>query len=166
MRKPKITKIKTIKEAMALHYPIEILPFDSENGIMYEACIPQLGRYRFTGIGETSDEAIESLNKIKKEIFIQMLEEGKEIPIPDDPDEDFSGRFVLRMSKDLHKELVFSARDKDISLNKHINDILDKWKHCSDSTEFDAYKNQAIESVKKGIEKAFSHYIDNDEGFG
>lgn len=139
---------KNLNYYISLHYPIEVLPFDSEDGLMYEACIPQLGRYAFTGIGETADQAIESLNKIKGELFSQMIEEGKDIPEPEDPEEDFSGKLLLRMDKSLHKELALVARNKNISLNKQINEILNNWEHL-DSIENIVYKH-----VKKGVEKA------------
>jgi antitoxin HicB len=149
MKEKKMKKSKNLEYYNSLHYAIEIIPFDTEDdGLMYEACIPQLGRYAFSGIGESADKAIESLNTLKSELFAEMIEEGREIPEPEDPEEEFSGRFVLRVDKGLHKELVIAARDKNISLNKHVNDILTNWKQSS------YLENLVHESVKIGIKKA------------
>jgi predicted HicB family RNase H-like nuclease len=42
-----------------------------------------------------------------------------------DPDrQDYSGRFVLRMPKFLHRELVQSARKNSVSLNQYVCALL------------------------------------------
>jgi antitoxin HicB len=48
------------------------------------------------------------------------LEEG--IPIPEPrPDEDYSGKFVVRVPRSLHRELVQRAEQEGVSLNQYIN---------------------------------------------
>jgi hypothetical protein len=51
------------------------------------------------------------------------LEEG--IPIPEPrPEEDYSGKFVVRVPRSLHRELVEHAEREGVSLNQYINVVL------------------------------------------
>ncbi len=54
---------------MGLNYPIEILKIPADEGGGYYACIPQLGRDVFLGDGETVEEAMNNLQRVKKEWF-------------------------------------------------------------------------------------------------
>jgi antitoxin HicB len=48
------------------------------------------------------------------------LEEGLPIPEPR-PDEAYSGKFVVRVPRSLHRELVEMAEHEGVSLNQYIN---------------------------------------------
>jgi antitoxin HicB len=51
------------------------------------------------------------------------LEEG--IPIPEPrPEADYSGKFVVRVPRSLHRELVQRAEEEGVSLNQYINVVL------------------------------------------
>jgi len=73
---------KDLNYYLNLKYSIEINPIPEEEGGGYEACIPQLGRYAFVGDGDTIEEALKSLEEIKKDIFEDWYKRGKEIPEP------------------------------------------------------------------------------------
>ncbi|MBL1259932.1 MAG: type II toxin-antitoxin system HicB family antitoxin [Thiotrichaceae bacterium] len=46
------------------------------------------------------------------------------------PDKPFSGRFVLRTSPDLHRELYVEAKKEGVSLNQWINQRLSSFLHA------------------------------------
>jgi antitoxin HicB len=46
------------------------------------------------------------------------LELGREIPEPVPENDDFSGRFVLRLPKSLHRDLADRAKRENVSLNQ------------------------------------------------
>jgi len=107
-----------------LPYAIEVVPIPNSQGGGYTARLPEIGRYAITGDGETPEEAINSLEKAKGERFEEYLERGIEIPLPKDEDEEYSGRFVLRIPKILHHQLAVAAKKNSTSLNQYIGYLL------------------------------------------
>lgn len=67
--------------------------------------------------GDTVEEALAMLEDAKKGWLDLALKEGWEIPVPD-RDEEYSGRFVVRIPKSLHRRLVKKAHDENVSLNQ------------------------------------------------
>lgn len=115
---------KDLKYYLGLRYQITITPIAEERGGGYEAAIPQLGRYTFVGDGDTIENAIKNLNKIKKEYFKNFLKERIAISEPEKGDEEHSGRILLRLPKYIHKALLEQARNAGISLNQHISNLV------------------------------------------
>lgn len=116
---------KDLNYYMNLDYPMEIVRIPDDEGGGFAATIPQLGRNAFVGDGETVDEAIKNLEQIKLELFEDYYK--KEIPIPEpkqEEDEDYSGRFVMRIPKELHRYLAKRAADNNISLNQYVQYLL------------------------------------------
>jgi len=112
---------------MSLEYPVEIRRVAEEDGGGYNASIPSLGRYTFTGDGKTVQEAYQDLEEVKREVFADLLEEGIPIPEPVPEEEDhYSGKLLLRMPKRLHAELSEQAKKNGISLNQHLIYLLTK----------------------------------------
>jgi predicted RNase H-like HicB family nuclease len=110
---------KRLDEYMRLPYAIEIIPISEDEGGGYTASIPQLGKFAFTGDGETIEEAIQNLNEVKKDLFSRYLQKGISIPLPKaEADKDFSGRFVLRIPVELHRYLSAEARKNGSTLNQ------------------------------------------------
>ena len=126
---------KDLKYYLSKRYPIEVNPIPPEDGGGYETCIPQLGRYAFVGTGDTIKEAIENLESFKREMFRDYLEKGVQIPEPRVVEEDFSGKFVVRIPKILHSELVKMARDNNVSLNQFVVYLI--------STNFEKFKSES-----------------------
>jgi len=114
---------KKLKRFLAYRYSIAInfIPEDEGGGVA--ATIPFLGEDAFVGDGETVDEAILNLNRLKEELFKYYLEKGIEIP-PPPKDEAFSGKFVLRVPKALHQNLVENAQRNGVSLNQYCMSLL------------------------------------------
>ncbi len=116
---------KSLKYYLDLDYPIEIRKVDEKEGGGYTATIPQLGKYAFVGDGDTIEEAIESLNNIKEYLLEKYLEEGIPVPEPQsDEEKEYSGKFLLRVPKDLHRFLAQEAKKNDTTLNQYCTYIL------------------------------------------
>ena len=91
----------------------EVIEVDPAGG--YVGYIPEL-RGCITQ-GETKAEILEMLEDAKKAWISTALDDGMEIPEPL-REEDFSGRFNLRIPKSLHKRLAMQAKAEGVSLNQ------------------------------------------------
>jgi antitoxin HicB len=68
--------------------------------------------------GETPEEAMELLRDAMRLWLVVAVERGDPIPEPArEPSRDFSGRFVLRLPKSLHRQLAERAEAEGVSLN-------------------------------------------------
>ena len=74
---------RDLKYYLNLPYKIEIEPIPEEDGGGFAAYFPELGKYTLAGGGETIEEALQSLNEIKKIMFKEWLEQGVSIPEPE-----------------------------------------------------------------------------------
>ncbi len=73
--------------------------------------------------GETAEEAVAMIQEAMQGWLEVALEHGDPIPEPQ-PDEEFSGKFVVRVPRSLHRELVAAAEREGVSLNQFINTAL------------------------------------------
>ena len=110
-------ELKNLVYYQNLRYPIEIL----EDNDAYVASIPDLPGC--VSYGETIPEAVESLREVKKLWLEGRLEAGLSIPEPSELDE-YSGKFVLRITRALHKSLQRESQRQGVSLNQYIGQIL------------------------------------------
>jgi len=106
---------------LKLRYPVEIIPIPEEEGGGYIARMPQFGD-AIIGDGDTPEEALADLEEFKKERFRDFLETGK--PIPEPEKEEYSGRFVVRIPKYLHRALAEEAKKNRVSLNQFVTSLL------------------------------------------
>lgn len=102
---------------LELPYAVEIVP--DEGGFL--ASIPDLPGCMSSG--ETAESALQGLQQAKELWFEGRLESGEPIPEPSDEGE-YSGKFVLRLPRSLHRELDLAARRDGISLNQYILRLL------------------------------------------
>lgn len=73
--------------------------------------------------GDTANEAIANIQEAL-ELWLEVaLEHGDAIPEPRS-DEEYSGKFVVRVPRSLHRELAETANREGISLNQYINAAL------------------------------------------
>ena len=116
---------KSLDYYLSLDYPIEVVKISEEDGGGYSAFIRQLGKLAFRGDGENIPEAIADLGEVKELLFEEYLEKGIEIPEPVQEEErSFSGRFVLRLPADLHRELAEQAEQNQTTLNQYCVSLL------------------------------------------
>ncbi len=117
---------KNLNYYLKKNYRIEILPISDEEGGGFIARLPQFGNMGIIGDGETVDEAIKNLEESKAIRFKRYIEEGVSIPVPEDEIDlgDYSGKFLVRISKTIHKDLAHTAKSEGISLNQLAGSIL------------------------------------------
>jgi|LSQX01.1.fsa_nt_gb predicted RNase H-like HicB family nuclease len=110
----------SLKELLQLNYKVEIEKIPDSEGGGYCASIPLLGKNACRGDGDTVEEAYESLDSIKEYLFKKWLSEGTNIPVPlNDNIEDVSGKFLLRLPKELHYDLHRRAKENETTLNQY-----------------------------------------------
>ena len=113
--------MKTIEYYMTLPYKLEIVPDPDEGG--YAASYPEL-RGCVT-CGDTLESVAANAEDCKREWLTAALEDGIEIPEPNDAGE-YSGQFKLRIPKSLHKSLAEHSKAEGISMNQYCLYLLTK----------------------------------------
>jgi predicted RNase H-like HicB family nuclease len=73
--------------------------------------------------GETPQEALSSLDVARGLWIESRLATGLEVPEPQEEPQ-YSGRFVLRIAKSMHRELAQEAEAEGVSLNSFIGQVL------------------------------------------
>jgi antitoxin HicB len=109
---------KAVEDYLKLPYHIEIIRDDDEENpgwvarvIELPGCITQ---------GDTFEELGEMIDDAMRSWIGVALEDG--IPIPDPaPNEDYSGKFVVRLPRSLHRQLAEAAEREGVSLNQFVN---------------------------------------------
>jgi len=109
---------KPLEYYLELNYPVTLYRAE-EGGFAAEiedlqGCLTQ---------GETIEEAIENIEEARQLWIKVAYEDGVEIPIPR-TDEEYSGRFLVRIPKSLHRRLTEQARYEGVSLNQHVESML------------------------------------------
>lgn len=104
---------KEIEYYLSLPYRFEIIPAE-EGG--YVGIVPDLPGCITQG--ETIEEIVHMVNDAKRAWIETAIEEGVDIPEPTVHDEDYSGKFVVRVPKSLHRDLVRKAKEENVSLNQ------------------------------------------------
>jgi len=141
---------KDLEYYMKLNYPLEVIQVPEDEGGGFIVTIPALGRASMNAYGETFEEALLLLNEIKKESFTRWLEEGLPIPEPaEEAEEEYSGRFVLRIPKFLHRMLAERAERENVSLNSLINALL----------ALALSESNTIDKIKDAIKAIFKDYV-------
>ena len=147
---------KTLEYYMSLDYPVEIRRIDDSLGGGYMASIPSLGSYAFLGDGATPQQAYDNLLATKKQVFEEYLEEGLAIPEPVDQSEyeDYSGKYPLRMPRELHATLAAAAKRNHTSLNQYLVYAL---------SSFDA-KRSLTQEASKALSTAVTRCVTSEPG--
>jgi antitoxin HicB len=92
---------------------------DTEEGYLAEA--PELPGC-FTA-GDTPEEALELLRGAMYAWLLVRVEQGFAIPDAE-PEQDYSGKFIVRLPKTLHRELAKQAEREGVSLNALVSTYL------------------------------------------
>ena len=135
-------------ELMELNYPVELLKEDHQ----FTASYPDLpGCVSF---GNTPNEAISELEAVKSLWIRCQLKSGNTVPLPSSYEDRFSGKFVIRIPKVLHRALHTEAEQQDVSLNQYVNYILSN-RH-SNRNERSVDYSIIVERVLSGLRDAVS----------
>ena len=70
--------------------------------------------------GDTVEDAMTMIEDAMRGWLDVSLEDGDDIPEPK-LDEDYSGKFVVRLPRSLHRQLVETAEREGVSLNQFVN---------------------------------------------
>jgi antitoxin HicB len=132
---------------MSLPYPMEL--HEEEDG--FTALYPDLPGC--VSYGDTPNDAVQRL-KVTKRLWIEgKLEAGFEIPLPSETPE-FSGKFVLRIPRDLHAALHAEAAHQGTSLNQYVGHVL-ACRHAQ--TKLDM--NEVVANISASILPALTQSI-------
>lgn len=116
-------KSKTIEEYMALPYSVEITPQIEDDGTTYFARVVELPGC-MTEV-DSFEEVEEMIHDAMQGWLEVAMEIGKKIPEPKLV-EQYSGKFVLRLPKSLHRDATRAAHREAVSLNQYIVAIISK----------------------------------------
>lgn len=118
---------KDLKYYKNLDYDIKIEKESYEGEHWYIAYCDELGRGSCYGTGSTQQEALTNFFKDKNE-FIELLYDEKKPILEPRPKEEsepvLSGTFNVRTSPQIHGLLSQQAKERGISLNLYVNQIL------------------------------------------
>jgi len=106
-----------LKHYLSLAYPIEIV--EDDGAIV--ASIPDLPGCNT--YGDNLEEALRSLQETKELWLKGKIDAGQPIPEPSTAEE-YSGKFVLRIPRMLHRSLDREAKSQGISLNQYVAYLL------------------------------------------
>ena len=103
---------------LSLRYPVTVHP-DPEGGFVGEieelpGCMTQ---------AETLDEIFQAIEDARHLWIKTAYDEGQDIPLPRDM-EKYTGKFVVRIPRGLHRDLVLAAKREGVSLNQYVTSLL------------------------------------------
>jgi len=103
---------------LSLRYPVTIHP-DPEGGFVGEieelsGCMTQ---------AETLDEIFQAVEDARQLWIKTAYDEGQDIPLPRDM-EKYTGKFVVRIPRGLHRDLTRAAKREGVSLNQYVTSLL------------------------------------------
>ncbi|MCZ7573511.1 MAG: type II toxin-antitoxin system HicB family antitoxin [Ardenticatenaceae bacterium] len=105
---------KDLEYYLALPYTIEIRREDDETWFARVVELPGCMTE-----GDTAEEAAAMIRDAMAAWLEVALDEGRSVPEPRPLDE-YSGRFVVRVPRSLHRDLVESAEREGVSLNQYV----------------------------------------------
>lgn len=122
-------KNRTIEYYLSLPYRVEIFP--EEDGSGFTAVIPDLPGCMTSA--DTVEELWEMIDEAKALWLEVALSEGAFIPDPTPiAEEEYSGKFVIRLPRSLHRQLSIRSDKENTSLNQLVVMLLSegmgKWK--------------------------------------
>jgi antitoxin HicB len=140
---------KTLSYYMSLPYRVEIYPEEDGNG--YTAVIPDLPGCM---TGANTLEELWGMIREAKELWLEVaLEDGDYIPEPLPVEtQEYSGKFVIRLPRSLHRQLVYRAEQEDTSLNQLVVMLLSegmgRWAERKQSTPARYEGAEVIKPIK------------------
>lgn len=142
---------KTVEYYLGLTYTRELIP-EPEGGWFVRikelpGCMSQ---------GDTADDAMIMIEDAMRAWIDAELRKGCAIPEPR-PEEEFSGKFVVRVSKSLHRKISGISTDEGISLNQWISTTLAEAVGENRNNLIDKKANSQVDSL--GLVKAMESIL-------
>jgi antitoxin HicB len=109
-----ITERKPLNYYFKLKYPVTIEEAPEGGYFVQIESLP--GCY---SQGETIEEALKMIEDARKLWLESMYEDGNDIPLPEGEHE-YSGKFIVRIPKRLHRQLDRLAEKEGVSLNQYV----------------------------------------------
>ena len=115
--------MKGIDYYLRLNYSISLRRLEEDEGGGWLAEIP--GLPGCMSDGETTEEALINIQDAKLCWLESALAQGVQVPLPRKQiDEQYSGKFTLRIPKTMHRMLAMAAKEEGVSLNQYIQNLL------------------------------------------
>lgn len=121
MSKSDIPVKRSVKEYLTLPYTIEVHKDDSDDELAYVARVVELPGCLTQA--DTFEELEEMVQDAMQAWIESALEDGIPVPEPRKPEE-FSGKFVVRVPRSLHRQLASAAERDGVSLNAYVSTTL------------------------------------------
>ncbi len=107
------------KDYMKLPYTIMVKKISDESGTYWYSSVLELDGCQSTGNSE--HEAMEGIHEAMEGWIETKLSHNFPIPLPDNKsDDDYSGKFNIRIPKSLHRKLALEAQLQKVSLNQYV----------------------------------------------
>jgi len=107
----------TVQDYLKLPYKVIIQEMNDESGHYYYATVAELNGCMSDG--ETVEQAYKNIHEAMELHIECMIAENMEVPLPETQQtEKYSGKFLTRVPKELHANLVRTAQQQGISLNQ------------------------------------------------
>ena len=107
----------TVQDYLKLPYKIVIQEMNDESGHYFFATVAELKGCMSDG--ETVEKAYGNIREAMELHIECMIDENMEIPLPEEQQKGcFSGKFLTRVPKELHADLVRTAQKQGVSLNQ------------------------------------------------
>ena len=106
----------TVYEYMELPYNVVLRHIKDESGAYYFATVQELDGCMSDGA--TIEEAYANIREAMEGWIETKLEAGYTVPIPTGANK-YSGKFVVRLPKTLHRRLAAEAGREGVSLNQY-----------------------------------------------
>ena len=138
---------------LGLRYPVTIHA-DPEGGVVAEieelpGCMTQ---------AETLDDAFTAIEDARQAWIEAAYEDEQDIPLPRDLEE-YSGKFVVRIPRSLHRNLAQAAKREGVSLNQYVTDLLAR------GLQGDTMRAQlSVMLLSTGMMALYSGVVFGDEG--
>ena len=105
-----------LEDYLKLPYTRMIQEINDESGHYWYGKILELNGCQSDG--QSPEEVLRNLDEALEGHLKIMLEDGDTIPVPT-TENDYSGKFLLRLPKTLHFELAKEAEKEGVSLNQY-----------------------------------------------
>lgn len=112
---------RSVEEYLTLPYTIEVHKDDSDGELAYVARVVELPGCL------TQADTFEELEEMVQDAMQAWIESAREdgIPVPEPRrTEEFSGKFVVRVPRSLHRQLASAAERDGVSLNAYVSTTL------------------------------------------